>query len=154
MLKQMQIKPYTFEYEQDVIELWEKCGLTKPWNNPKLDIERKISINPELFLIGLIDGRVIASAMGGYEGHRGWVYYLAVAPEYQREGLGRQIMSALEARLLEKGCPKINLQVLADNSDVVKFFESSGYKTEERISMGKRLLEDTPECTQRRDNDA
>ena len=150
----MQIKSYTNEYEKDVIELWERCGLTRPWNNPKLDIERKISINPELFLIGLINGRVIASAMGGYEGHRGWVYYLAVTPEYQRQGLGRKIMSALEAKLLEKGCSKINLQVRADNGDVVKFFESSGYKTEERISMGKRLLEDAPERKQRRKNGA
>jgi ribosomal protein S18 acetylase RimI-like enzyme len=142
MLKQMQIKPYTSEYEQDVIELWERCGLTKPWNNPKLDIERKISDNPELFLIGLIDGRVIASAMGGYEGHRGWVYYLAVAPEYQRQGLGRQIMSALEARLLEKGCPKINLQIRGNNNEAMAFYDKIGYKIEDRISMGKRLIED------------
>ena len=80
--------------------------------------------------------------MGGYEGHRGWVYYLAVTPEQRRQGLGRQMMEAVEEKLLAKGCPKINLQVRSDNDDVVTFYENIGYKTEDRVSLGKRLVED------------
>ena len=80
--------------------------------------------------------------MGGYEGHRGWVNYLAVAPAYQRRGLGRLIMEAVEEKIRATGCPKINLQIRADNVEVVKFYESIGYKTEARVSMGKRLVED------------
>ena len=102
----MIITQYQPKYEKAIIELWEKCELTRPWNNPKLDIERKMKDKPELFLVGLIDGKVVASAMGGYEGHRGWVYYLCVAPEYQRQGLGKRIMDAIEANLRKSDAPK------------------------------------------------
>ena len=112
------------------------------WNNPKKDIERKLKVNPELFLVGLVDGKVVASVIGGYDGHRGWIYYLAVDPACQRRGLGRLIMEAIERKILSIGCPKINLQVRMDNTEVVEFYESIGYKTEDRISMGKRLVDD------------
>jgi len=138
----MIITEYSPEYENDVIALWQKCELTKPWNNPKLDIERKMKVEPELFLVGLIDGKVIASAMGGYEGHRGWVYYLAVDPEYRRQGLGRRMMEALEEKLLTKGCPKINIQIRGNNTEAVAFYDKIGYKTDDVVSMGKRLTED------------
>ena len=138
----MQIKPFTPEYENAVIELWRRCGLTVPWNNPKLDIERKMQVDPELFLIGMTDGKVIESVIGGYEGHRGWINYLAVAPEYRKKGLGRQMMSVIEEKLQEKGCPKINLQIRGDNTEALAFYDKIGYKTEDRISMGKRLIED------------
>jgi ribosomal protein S18 acetylase RimI-like enzyme len=138
----MKIEPYLPEYKQSVIELWQRCDLTRPWNNPGLDIERKLKVDRELFLVGTIDGKVMASVIGGYDGHRGWVYYLAVDPEYRRKGYGRQMMEAISEKLLEKGCPKINLQVRSDNTDVVKFYESIGYKPEDRVSMGKRLVED------------
>jgi ribosomal protein S18 acetylase RimI-like enzyme len=139
---EMEIRPYLSDDEQAVIALWQKCNLVKIWNNPKLDIERKLGINPELFLVGLINGEVVATAMGGYEEHRGWVNYLAVTPDYQKKGIGRRIMEAIEQEILAKGCPKINVQIRSDNSDVVKFYESIGYEIEERISMGKRLTED------------
>lgn len=139
---EMTIRSYLLSDESAVIELWHKCDLTRPWNNPKLDIERKLQVNPELFLVGLIDNKVIASVIGGYDGHRGWIYYLAVDPSHRRRGLGRQIMEAVERKMLKLGCPKINLQLRADNSGVVEFYESIGYKTEARVSMGKRLVED------------
>ena len=138
----MQILPYSPEYEAEVIELWRKCSLTRPVNNPQKDIERKMKVNPELFLIGVEKGKVIATAMGGYEGHRGWVNYLGVDPAYRKKGLGQQIMQALEERLLERGCPKLNLQVLATNTEAMKFYERTGYKRDEVISMGKRLIPD------------
>lgn len=138
----MEIMEYKIEYESAVIRLWEKCGLTRPWNNPQLDIERKMKVNSELFLVGLVDGRVVASAMGGYEGHRGWVNYLAVEPECQRQGLAKLMMKAVEERLINMGCPKINVQVRSDNTDALKFYGKIGYNTEERTSLGKRLIED------------
>ncbi|MGD9142707.1 MAG: GNAT family acetyltransferase [Dehalococcoidia bacterium] len=138
----MEIVEYKPEYESAVIELWEKCELTRPWNNPGLDIERKIKVNPELFLVGLIEGKVVASAMGGYEGHRGWVNYLAVDPERRRQGLGRKMMDVIEERLSEIGCPKINIQVRDDNTEALNFYSKIGYNTEEIISLGKRLIKD------------
>jgi ribosomal protein S18 acetylase RimI-like enzyme len=138
----MTIRPYLPEDENAVVELWRECKLVQSWNNPKRDIERKSKVNPELFLVGLVDGKVVATVMGGYEGHRGWVNYLAVALAYRRRGLGRLIMEAAEEKIRATGCPKINLQIRADNVEVVKFYENIGYKTEARVSMGKRLLED------------
>jgi len=138
----MIIRPYLSKDENDVAELWLNCNLTRSWNNPKLDIKRKLEVDPELFLVGLMDDKVIATVIGGYDGHRGWVYYLAVDPIHQKKGYGTQIMEAIEEKLLAMGCPKINLQVRADNVDVVKFYQSKGYDTEERVSMGKRLIKD------------
>jgi len=141
-LTDFHIRQYSPEDQKAVIELWQKCNLTRPWNNPRLDIERKLKVNPELFLVGLAENRVIATAMGGYEGHRGWVNYLAVDPEYQRKGLGQQIMKATEDKLLAIGCPKINLQIRMDNLSAVAFYKSIDYKTDDVISMGKRVVED------------
>ena len=92
----MKIIPYSPEYENAVIELWRRCNLIRPQNDPAKDIERKLKVDPELFLVGIIDNKVVAAAMGGYDGHRGAVYYLGVDPAYQKKGLGRQIMAALE----------------------------------------------------------
>ena len=138
----MNVRPYITDDEKAVIELWRKCDLTKPWNNPKQDIERKLKVKPELFLVGLVDDRVVATVMGSYDGHRGWIYYLAVDPVYQRRGWGKQIMDTVEEKILAMGCPKINLQIRSDNLDAVKFYENIEYKVEERISMGKRLIDD------------
>ena len=138
----MVIRTYSLEDEDAVIKLWHKCNLLKSWNNPKSDISRKLTVNPELFLVGLIEGQIVATVMGGYEGHRGWVNYLAVAPTYQRKGLGNQIMEAVEKKILEMGCPKINLQIRKDNPIAVKYYESIGYKIDEVLSMGKRLVFD------------
>jgi ribosomal protein S18 acetylase RimI-like enzyme len=138
----MHIQPYSPQYESEVIALWERCNLVRPVNNPQKDIARKMKVNPELFLIGLIDGKVVATAMGGYEGHRGAVNYLAVDSALQKKGLGRQIMLALEEKLLAMGCPKLNLMFRSDNAGVEKFYEKLGYKRDDVIEMGKRLIPD------------
>lgn len=142
----MEVKQYNHAFETQVIALWEACGLVVPWNDPKKDIQRKMAVNPELFLVGVVRNNleedVVATAMGGYEGHRGWVNYLAVAPGTQRRGFGKQIMSALEKRLLNMGCPKINLQVRATNAAVIEFYESLGYQDDKVLSLGKRLIVD------------
>jgi ribosomal protein S18 acetylase RimI-like enzyme len=138
----MIIRSYRREDESTIIELWRKCNLVKPWNNPGKDIARKLSVNPEMFLVGLIDSKPVATVMGRYEGHRGWIYYLAIDPAYQRQGFGRQIMEAVEEKILATGCPKINLMVRHDNPEAVKFYEKLGYSTDEVVSMGKRLVAD------------
>jgi ribosomal protein S18 acetylase RimI-like enzyme len=141
-MPEMHIRPYTAQDESAVIGLWTKCGLIRPWNNPRKDIERKCKVNPELFLVGLIDGKIAAAAMGGYEGHRGWVNYLAVDPGFQRAGLGRKMMSAIEEKLLAMGCPKLNIQVRSGNTQAMEFYRKLGYKVDETVSLGKRLIED------------
>ena len=127
-----------------VIQLWQDCGLVAPQNNPIQDIQRKSQVNPEWFLVGLQNDTIVASCMIGYEGHRGWINYLAVAPTEQRKGLAREIMAEAERLLREAGCPNINLQIRATNTAVIAFYESIGFATDSAISMGKRLEEDSP----------
>jgi ribosomal protein S18 acetylase RimI-like enzyme len=127
-----------------VIQLWIDCGLVVPHNNPLRDIERKLRVNPEWFLVGEREGEVIASCMVGYEGHRGWINYLAVSPPFQGQGFGKAIMACAEALLMGAGCPKINLQVRAANTEVIEFYRSLGFKVDDVISMGKRLEPDAP----------
>jgi ribosomal protein S18 acetylase RimI-like enzyme len=138
----MKITAYKPEHESEVIALWQRCNLTRPQNNPKKDIERKLKVNPELFLVGLNDGKVVATVMGGYDGHRGSVYYLGVDPAHQRKGLGLKMMEAIEERLLAKGCPKINLMIRNDNQKAEDFYMSIEYKRDECFEMGKRLIPD------------
>ena len=138
----MQLRQFGEQDEDQVIELWRTCGLLRQWNNPHRDIERKSRVNPELFLVGLINNEIIATAMGGYDGHRGWINYLAVKPEYQRKGYARQLMEALEKKLLKIGCPKINIQVRAENKSAMDFYKKVGYQSDNVISFGKRLTKD------------
>ena len=135
----MKIQSFSLEYKQSVINLWKACNLVVPQNDPEKDIDRKLKVDPDLFLIGVVDGEVVASVMGGYEGHRGWINYLAVNPSHQRKGYGRLMMQAIEAKLLQKGCPKINLQVRSSNQSVIEFYAALGYGTDEVVSLGKRL---------------
>jgi ribosomal protein S18 acetylase RimI-like enzyme len=138
----MQIITYKPQYEKDVIALWQRCNLTRPQNDPKKDIGRKLKVDPDLFLIGVETAKVVATAMGGYDGHRGTVYYLGVDPDYQKNGLGREIMAVLEKKLLERGCPKLNLLFRTDNGKVEKFYKKIGYSRDACIEMGKRLIPD------------
>ena len=138
----MEIRSFENQHEKAVIELWQKCNLLRHGNNPSLDIKRKMKVNPELFLVGVAEGKVIATGMGGYEGHRGWVNYLAVDPVYQRKGYGQQIMSEIEKRLLAMGCPKINLQMRKGNTDALEFYGRIGYRDDNVISLGKRIFPD------------
>src|SRR6185436_14685320 len=104
------IRPYINSDEEAVVSLWKLCALTIPSNHPKKDIARKLAVNPELFLVAEQGSKIVGTVMAGYEGHRGWINYLAVAPEAQKTGCGRQIMEHAERLLRERGCPKINLQ--------------------------------------------
>ena len=127
---------------ESVVRLWAACGLTVPWNDPYKDIQRKVSVGDNLFLVALHDGQITGSVMSGYEGHRGWINYLAVDPEYRKLGLGRELMHEVEQRLLSLDCPKINLQVRASNSAVIDFYEAIGFTDDKVKSFGKRLIPD------------
>lgn len=140
----MKIRPYTSADEPAVIALWQRCELTRPWNDPRKDIERKLTVQPELFFVGERDGTVLATAMAGFDGHRGWINYLAVSPDVQKQGLGRQLMSHVEQTLMAMGCPKLNLQVRAGNAQALAFYKAIGYGQDELVSMGKRLISDQP----------
>jgi len=122
-----------------VIGLWRRCGLVVPWNDPDRDIDAKLQVQRELFLVGELDGRIVAGAMVGYEGHRGWINYLAVCPEHRRRGLGRRMVEEAQRRLREMGCPKINVQVRTSNAKVLLFYERLGFRRDEAVSLGKRL---------------
>lgn len=138
----MNIRPYQPQDEDDVIRLWERCGLTRPWNDPRRDIARKLAAQPELFLVGQLGDEVMATAMAGFDGHRGWVYYLAVAPEHRKKAYGRQLMEEVERLLTARGCPKINLQVRTGNAEIIAFYRSLGYVQDEVVSLGRRLIQD------------
>ena len=138
----MQIRPYRPVDENDVVALWERCGLVVPWNDPRKDITRKLKVDAELFLVGVIEGKIVASAMGGYDGHRGWVNYLAVDPGFRHRGLGTAVMAEIESSLHKRGCAKINLQIRSSNEAATGFYRALGYSQDDVISMGKRLERD------------
>jgi len=137
------IRPFAVDDTEAVVALWRAAGLVKPWNDPYLDIERKLTVQPELFLVAVGgDGALVGTAMVGYEGHRGWVNYLAVADPARGTGLGRALMAEAERLLVERGCPKLNLQVRTSNTDVIAFYERLGYAVDDAVSLGKRLIPD------------
>ena len=138
----MEIKSFEPRDSAAVVQLWSDCGLIVPWNDPLKDIERKLSVQPEMFLVGWLNARIIASVMAGYDGHRGWINYLAVDPKHQRRGLGRRMMEEAESRLRAAGCPKINLQVRGSNAAVIEFYQRLGFRQDDVVSFGKRLEPD------------
>jgi len=138
----MNIRTYQSSDEQQIINLWTECGLTVPWNDPKKDIQRKVNDSPEMFFVGEKDGKIVASCMAGYDGHRGWIYFLAVKPEYQNKGYARIILEHAEKALLDIECPKIELMVRHTNDKVVSFYTHAGYKDDPVIVMSKRLISD------------
>jgi ribosomal protein S18 acetylase RimI-like enzyme len=142
VLNDLVIRPYQLMDEAGVVELWLQCNLVVPQNNPRRDIQRKLQVNPEWFLVGVFGGHVVATCIAGYEGHRGWINYLAVSPHHRRQGIGRRIMEEAEKRLKSAGCPKINLQVRETNRAVIQFYERIGYARDPVASMGKRLEHD------------
>jgi ribosomal protein S18 acetylase RimI-like enzyme len=125
-----------------VIFIWEQCDLVRSWNNPNFDIQRKLNFQKELFFVGLLNDEIIATAMFGYDGHRGWLNYFAVLPNFQKRGFGKKLMTFGEMALIEKGCPKLNLQIRNDNTKAIKFYKKVGYKEDAAVSFGKRLIED------------
>lgn len=138
----MHIRSFAINDEQAVIDLWTNCGLVRPWNNPHLDIARKLSEQPELFLVVEVDGKVVGSVMAGYDGHRGWIYYLAVDPDQRGNSYGRVLVDAAEQLLLQRGCPKVNLMIRNGNERVQAFYRQLGYSTDEVVTMSRRLIKD------------
>ncbi|MEE8341648.1 MAG: GNAT family acetyltransferase [Candidatus Neomarinimicrobiota bacterium] len=136
------IRSYQESDNGEVIQLWKECDLVVPWNDPQCDIARKQTVQSDLFLIGLIQEKIIATAMVGYDGHRGCVYYLAVKPNYQQQEVGKKMMKEAENRLLEIGCPKLNIMVRTTNLDVINFYKAIGYKVDAVTNLGKRLKPD------------
>ena len=136
----MDVRPYRKEDHDAVVSLWsEVFPHAPPRNDPARDIVRKLEVQPELFLVAVVDGELAGTAMAGFDGHRGWVHLVAVDPRYRRRGVGSALMRRAEALLDAMGCPKLNLQVRPTTPEIVGFYESLGFEVEERISMGKVL---------------
>jgi ribosomal protein S18 acetylase RimI-like enzyme len=138
----MQVRPFEDSDEAAVVALWEVAGLTRAWNDPCKDIARKRTVQRDWFLVGTRDAAVIATIMVGYDGHRGWVNYLAVAPAHRLQGHARALMGEAERLLAAAGCPKINLQIRTANVSVIAFYESIGYAQDDVVSFGRRLIAD------------
>lgn len=142
-MSELAIRAFREDDRDEVITLWRDCGLVVPQNDPARDIARKLKVNRELFLVGTEGGDIVATVMGGYEGHRGWINYLAVKPSARRRGYGEAMMRAVENDIEALGCPKINLQVRSSNADVIAFYEAIGYRQDDVVGLGKRLEHDT-----------
>lgn len=136
------IRPFEATDRDAVVRLWQRCGLTRPWNDPGRDIDRKLTVQRELFVVGEVDGVVVASVMAGFDGHRGWLNYLAVDPDHRGRGHGRALVEHVERALEALGCPKVNLQVRTGNAEALAFYAALGYGTDAVVSLGKRLAAD------------
>ena len=144
MSSDLHIRSYRASDETGVVELWIACKLVVSHNDPRKDIRRKLGVNPEWLLIGEQESRIVATCVVGYEGHRGWINYLAVSPDARRRGIATRMMAEAERSLRKAGCPKINLQVRSTNLQVIEFYRSLGFKVDDVTSMGKRLEVDEP----------
>lgn len=127
-----------------VAGLWREVFPTPPpWNHPETDIARKLTVQPDLFFVAVAGDEIVGAVMAGFDGHRGWMYYLAVHPSRRRQGVGRALVGRVESALAERGCTKINLQIRSSNREVQAFYERLGYQTEDHVPMGK-LIEKAP----------
>jgi len=141
MKAEPQIRPFQPRDEALVIDLWKSIFPDDPpWNEPADVIARKLAIQSDLFLVAIVEGKLVGTVLAGFDGVRGWIHKLAVDPEFQHQGIALQLMRFAESSLASVGCPKVNLQVRASNSAVVDFYRNAGYSIEDRISMGKRLV--------------
>ena len=138
----MEIRIFEEKDREAVIKLWQTCDLTRSWNNPDKDIDRKTQFQSGLFFVGEVGEQIIASAMAGYDGHRGSVFYLAVNPDYQGHGYGQELMVHIENSLINLGCPKINVVVRSTNDHVLGFYNNMAYVADDVVSVGKRLIPD------------
>jgi ribosomal protein S18 acetylase RimI-like enzyme len=136
------IRSFELADTETVVALWQAAGLTRPWNNPYQDISRKLTVQPELFLVAEDGGELVGSVMAGYDGHRGWLYYLASDPSRRGEGIARRLVHEAEERLLALGCPKVQLMVRPENGIAQGFYAALGYEPFETWNTGKRLIAD------------
>lgn len=136
----VEIRPYESDDHAQVVDLWSDVFRDDPpWNEPASMIRRKLTVQPELFLVAHVNGQVVGTVMAGFDGVRGWVHHLAVHGSHRHQGIASSLMIEAEKGLEASGCPKVNLQVRATNSAVIAFYRSLGYELEERASLGKRL---------------
>jgi len=140
----IEIRAFAPTDEDVVVALWEEAGLTRPWNDPRADIRRKLAVQPELFLVAVDDGHVVGSVMAGYDGHRGWLYYLAAAVSHRGRGIGRMLVGEAERLLEAMGCPKVQLMVRPENTGARGFYDALGYEPFDTWATGKRLVVDGP----------
>lgn len=138
----MEIRVFRQDDFEEIITLWQRCDLLRPWNDPEMDIERKLNHDPDLFLVAEVGGEVVGSVMGGYDGHRGSGYYLGVHPDYRGRGIANALINRLEKKLIARGCPKIQLMVREDHDTVIEMYEKLGYEIQSVTNLGKRLIED------------
>lgn len=138
------IRNYLPADQSKVISLWQECGLLVPWNNPYRDIERKYRNSPEMFFIGDLGSELVATCMAGYDGHRGWIYYLAVKNSCRGMGIASEMVKHAESSLIAINCPKIDLMVRNTNDEVISFYQSIGYEPDPVVVLSKRLIEDEP----------
>ncbi|QWA09638.1 GNAT family acetyltransferase [Sodalis ligni] len=138
----MEIRVFRQDDFEEVITLWERCDLLRPWNDPEMDIERKLNYDPDLFMVAEVAGEVVGSVMGGYDGHRGSAYYLGVHPDFRGRGIANALISRLEKKLIARGCPKIQLMVREDNEAVIGMYEKLDYELVDSVTLGKRLIVD------------
>lgn len=138
----MEIRALTDADVEPVIDLWHETGLTRPWNDPRADIRRARAVWPELLLVAVDRDTVVGAVMAGYDGHRGWLYYLASTPARRGEGIGRRLVQEAEARLEALGCPKVMLMVRPGNDAVLDFYDDLDYTREGTLLTGKRLIPD------------
>ena len=140
MVPALAIRPFASTDHAALHRLWQRVFADDPpWNAPEVLIASKLRVQPELLLVALLDEVLVGAVMAGYDGVRGWIYHLAVAPESRRRGVATALVRAAEDALRRLGCPKVNLQVRASNADVVAFYLTLGFVVEERVSMGHRL---------------
>lgn len=136
----VEVRTYRNADFADVKALWEAVFPGDPsWNRAEVAIPAKLAVQPDLFLVACVDGQTVGTTLAGYDGHRGWLYAVAVSPAHQRKGVGTALVKEAERRLGALGCGKLNLQVRTNNRPAVGFYRALGYVTEERVSMGKRL---------------
>jgi ribosomal protein S18 acetylase RimI-like enzyme len=140
------ITPYVDAlHRSQVVALWETVfAYETAHNKPGLAIDKKLAVDDQLFFVAIADDAVVGTVMAGYDGHRGWIYSVAVAPSHRRQGVGSRLVSHAERALISKGCVKINLQILDGNESVTAFYSKLGYAVERRINMGKRIPENVP----------
>ena len=144
------ITPYSNEaHRLQVIQLWEAVfGYETAHNTPSLAIDKKLEVHDDLFFVALVEGTIVGTILAGYDGHRGWLYSVAVHPSHRNKGLGAAMVGYAEQALTERGCMKINLQIMTGNESVSTFYESLGYTVEKRVSMGKRITQNITRAQQ------
>ena len=139
---EMIVREYKPGDRDELIALWLACDLVRAWNDPARDIERKLALRDGGLLVAVQGDILCGSVMAGYDGHRGWINYLATNPSMRRQGIGRMLVTEAEALLTQRGCPKVNLQIRSTNTQVAEFYRRIGYLDDDVISMGRRLVDD------------